>query len=191
MTQPATSVFDQAMDLHLEVARATRALAPQVAQAAQMMSECLSQGGQILFCGNGGSAADAQHLAAEFVGRFLKERRALPAQALSVNTSILTAIGNDYGYERVFARQVEAMGKPGDVLVGITTSGNSPNILAAALAARAAGLKVIGMTGEGGGKLAAFCDLLLAVPSQSTPRIQEMHILIGHSFCQMVEEALL
>lgn len=191
MTRPPVSVFDQAMDDHLEVARATRLLAPKVVRAAQMMTECLKAGGQIFFCGNGGSAADAQHLAAEFVGRFLKERRALPAQALSVNTSILTAIGNDYGYERVFARQVEAMGKPGDILVGITTSGNSPNILAAALAARAGGLKVIGMTGEGGGKLADDCDLLLAVPSKSTPRIQEMHILIGHSFCQMVEEALL
>lgn len=189
--QETVSVFDQAMDDHLEVAQATRALAPQVAQAAQMMTECLQHGGQIFFCGNGGSAADSQHLAAELVGRFLKERRALPAQALSVNTSVLTAIGNDYSYDKVFARQVEAMGKPGDVLVGITTSGNSPNILAAALAARAAGLKVIGMTGAGGGKLAALCDLLLAVPSKSTPRIQEMHILVGHSFCQMVEDALL
>ena len=124
------------------------------------------------------------------MGRFLRERRPLPALALHANTSVLTAIGNDYGFEEVFARQVAALGRPGDVLIAISTSGNSPNVLRAAEVAREKGMKVIGLTGAGGGRLKELCDLCLCVPSASTPRIQEMHILIGHIVCQVVEEAL-
>lgn len=165
-------------------------LAYDIAQGATLVTEVLTRGGKVLICGNGGSAADAQHIAGELVGRFLKERRPLPALALNANTSIVTAIGNDYGFEEVFARQVAAMGCLGDVLVAISTSGNSSNILRAVEVARAKGMKVIGMTGTSGGKLKPLCDLCLCVPSTSTPRIQEMHILIGHIICQLVEEAL-
>lgn len=148
----------------------------------------LTGGGKILFLGNGGSAADAQHLAAEFVGRFVKERRALPALALTTDTSILTAVSNDYGYDRVFARQVEALANPGDVVVGITTSGNSPNVVEALTAARQQGAVTVGLTGEGGGKIAGQCDICIKVPSRHTARIQEAHILIGHIVCAAIDE---
>lgn len=181
-----TAVIDE----HVALVGALRDLAPSVAQAAALVTEALAGGGKVLLCGNGGSAADAQHIAGELVGRFLKERRPLPALALHTNTSVLTALGNDYGFEEVFARQVAALGRPGDVLVVISTSGNSPNVLRAAEVAKERGMKVIGLTGAGGGKLKQLCDLCLCVPSASTPRIQEMHILIGHIICQLVEEAL-
>jgi D-sedoheptulose 7-phosphate isomerase len=169
---------------------ALAALLPALERAADAMVGCYRQGGQALFCGNGGSAADAQHLAAEFVGRYLAERRPLPAIALHANTSSLTAIGNDYGYDLSFARPLEAFARKGDVLVGLTTSGNSKNVLEAFRRARGLGVTSIGLTGEGGGKLAELADIVLAVPSRETPRIQECHILIGHCLCQAVEQAL-
>ena len=141
-----------------------------------------------MFCGNGGSAADAQHWAAEIVGRFQKERPGMAALALTTDTSILTAIGNDYGYERIFARQVEGLGREGDVLVGISTSGNSGNVLAAIEMARTKGIRVIGFTAKGGGKMAGLCDVLLDVPSENTARTQEIHEIMGHIICELVEE---
>ena len=159
--------------------------------AAETLSEVFRQGGKVLFCGNGGSAADAQHLAAELSGRFYTDRPPLYAEALHVNSSYLTAVANDYGYEHVFSRMVEAAGRHGDVLVAISTSGNSPSILEAAAKARQIGMIVIGMTGASGGKLAAACDLLLNVPSIDTPRIQEVHILIGHIMCEIVERGMM
>ena len=142
-----------------------------------------------MLCGNGGSAADAQHLAAEFVGRFLREREARPALALTTNTSVLSALGNDYGFERVFARQVEAWGNPGDVLLALSTSGNSINVLEAVAVAMQRGLTTIGLTGGDGGRLAAVCDIPIVVPSASTPRIQEAHITVGHILCDLVERS--
>lgn len=147
----------------------------------------LACGGKILICGNGGSAADAQHMAGEFVNRFLIDRPALPAIALTTDSSVLTAIGNDASFDNIFARQVEALGKPGDYLLAISTSGNSPNVLAAIHAARAKNLKVTGLTGHGGGKMANLCDWLLAVPSRSTPLIQEVHLACEHLFCQICD----
>ena len=175
----------------LEVKRAAleRLRAPIVA-AAQLLVAAYQSDGKALFCGNGGSAADAQHLAAEFVGRYLRNRRALPALALHANSSALTAIGNDFGYDQVFARQVEAWAKPGDVLVGISTTGNSPSVVAAFAAARQRGVKTIALTGDQGGKLRESADVLLNVPSTETPRVQECHILIGHVLCEAVERAL-
>lgn len=178
------------IDDHVACAAALRGLSAEIARVAGLVAHALAVGGKVLLCGNGGSAADAQHIAGELVGRFLRERRPLPALALNANTSVLTALGNDYGFEEVFARQVAALGRPGDVLVAISTSGNSSNVLRAAAVAREMGLKVIGLTGAGGGKLRELCDLCLCVPSTSTPRIQEMHILIGHIICQLVEESL-
>jgi D-sedoheptulose 7-phosphate isomerase len=168
--------------------RALEALSPQVAEAAGLMVAALKAGNKVMFCGNGGSAADAQHLAAELMGRYLRDRRPLPALALTVDTSALTAIGNDYGYEQVFSRQLRGIGKAGDVLVGITTSGNSANVLRAAEAAREMGIAVVGMTGAGGGALAGLCDICLKVPSDRTNHIQEMHIALGHLMCGIVEE---
>jgi D-sedoheptulose 7-phosphate isomerase len=154
---------------------------------AEIFTEVLCNHGTIYLCGNGGSAADAQHVAAEFVGRFLRERRPLPAIALTTNTSILTAIGNDYDFSQVFARQVRAQVTSRDVVAGISTSGKSPNVLAALEAARAVGAKAVGFTGEPGEPLGAVCDVCLKVPSKSTPRIQEAHILGWHIICDIVE----
>ncbi len=148
------------------------------------------QDGKILFCGNGGSASDAQHLAAELSGRFYKNRAPLFAEALHVNGSYLTAVANDYGFEEVYARMVKAAGRKGDMLVAISTSGNSPNILKAIEAAKIQGMTIIGMTGESGGKMVNLCDILLNVPSTDTPRIQEAHILIGHIICEIIEKEL-
>lgn len=156
---------------------------------ARLFASTLRRGRTILFCGNGGSAAEAQHLAAELVGRFERDRRALPALALTTDTSILTSVGNDYGFKRVFARQVEGLGRRGDLLVALTTSGRSPNVLAAVRAARAKGLKVVGMTGAKGAGFARRCDLCLVVPSRSTPRIQEVHLAVGHVCCERAEAA--
>lgn len=186
----AQQTIQQAFDEHAAVLAATRALFPQIEEAADRVTDCLAKGGTILLCGNGGSAADAQHIAGEFVGRFYKERRPLPALALHTNTTVMTAIGNDYSFDTVYRRQVRAHGRPADLLIGITTSGNSPNILHAAEAARESEMTVIGLTGETGGKLRALCDLCLCVPSSDTPRIQEMHILIGHLICQISEARL-
>ena len=163
------------------------ALCEATERAAAMVVEALRAGGKLLLCGNGGSAADAQHWAGELVARFLYDRPGLAAVALTTDTSILTAIGNDYGYDRVFSRQVEALGRPGDVLFALTTSGNSPNVLAAAQAARAGGMRVVGFTGSAGGALAEACDILLAIPATVTPRVQEGHEVLGHILCEMIE----
>jgi D-sedoheptulose 7-phosphate isomerase len=144
-------------------------------------------GGKVLFCGNGGSAADAQHLAAELSGRFYQNRKALFAEALHVNTSFLTAVSNDYGFEAVFERAVEAMGRQGDLLVALSTSGNSPNVLKAIAKAHEIGMKVVGMAGADGGKMDGHCDYFIKVPSTDTPRVQEGHILLGHIICALVE----
>jgi D-sedoheptulose 7-phosphate isomerase len=175
---------------HLAVARILPKLATEVSDAVDLIYSSLANGGQLLVAGNGGSAADAQHIAAELTGRFLLERRPYRALALHANTSSLTAIGNDYGYEHVFAREVTAHARPGDVLLAISTSGNSANILRAIEAARECKVSVIGLTGETGGKMRAACDLCLCVPTKSTPRMQEMHITIGHTMCELLEERL-
>lgn len=161
-----------------------------IEQAAQAWVTAFRNGGKVLFCGNGGSAADAQHLAAELSGRFYADRPPLYAEALHVNTSYLTAVGNDYGFEEIFARMTEAAGRPGDVLVAISTSGNSTNVLKAIAKARDQGMVVVGFTGATGGEMATRCDILLDVPATDTPRIQEAHILIGHMLCQIVEASL-
>lgn len=150
----------------------------------------LQAGGQLLFCGNGGSAADAQHLAGEFSGRFYLDRDPLPAEALHVNTSFLTAVANDYDFASAYARSVAAKGRPGDILFAISTSGNSPNILQAAQMAKSKNMEVVGMTGASGGQLATLVDHLLNVPSTDTPRIQECHILLGHIICELVEKRI-
>lgn len=174
---------------HLQVVQAVQStLIPDIERMASMCRTTLSDGHKILFMGNGGSAADAQHLAAEFVGRFVKERRGLPAIALTTDTSILTAVGNDYGYDRVFARQVEALVNPGDLVVGLSTSGNSPNVVKALEQAKLQGAATVGLTGSGGGIMATLCDLCIKVPSHTTARIQEAHILIGHIVCGAVDE---
>lgn len=175
---------------HLQVAKSLSQLTADVSKAVDMIRSSLAAGGKLLIAGNGGSAADAQHIAAELTGRFVRERKPLPAIALHANTSALTAIGNDYGYEQVFARELSALASPGDVLLAISTSGNSRNILRAIEAARAKRIVVIGLTGESGGQMRAACDLCMCVPSKSTARIQEMHITIGHAICELLEEAL-
>ena len=161
-----------------------------ISQIIDLIVACYKKGGKVLFCGNGGSAADSQHLAAELSGRYYYDRPPLFAEALHVNTSNLTAVANDYSFDVVYARLVEAMGRPGDVLVGLSTSGNSPNVVNAIKTAKKNGLYTVGFTGEGGGLLKNNCDYLLAIPSTDTPRIQECHILMGHTICQLVETAL-
>ena len=161
-----------------------------IAQTAEVIAHGLRNGRKMMFFGNGGSAADSQHLAAEMVGRFGPERCALAAIALSTDTSILTSVGNDYGFEKVFARQIEALGQAGDVAIGISTSGNSPNVLEALDVARSKGLYTVGFTGESGGKMNGRAETLFRVPSRQTPRIQETHILLGHVICELVDREL-
>ena len=162
----------------------------QISQAVDLLVDRLSKGNKLLVCGNGGSAADAMHICAELVGRFLKERRALPAIALNTDPAILTAWSNDYSYESVFARQVEALAKPGDIVWGISTSGNSKNVLAALKTARELGASTMALTGQGGGAIAEYADVLLAVPLSMTARIQEVHTVTYHIICEAVEAAL-
>jgi len=161
-----------------------------IARAAAVVIETFRSGGKLLAFGNGGSASDAQHLAAELAGRYVRERPGLPALALCANTSDVTAIGNDYGFDRVFARLIEAHGRSGDVAVALSTSGSSANVVAAVEVARERGLRTIGLTGKGGGKLAGMVDVPIAVPSDSTPRIQEAHITVVHLICELVDAAL-
>ena len=161
-----------------------------IQQAAEMITASLRGGGKIHFCGNGGSAADAQHLAAELSGRFYFDRPPLNAEALHCNTSYLTAVGNDYGYDLVFSRLLRGTAKKGDVIVGISTSGNSKNILEAFKAAKEMGLHIVAMTGASGGQMKDYADILLNVPSTDTPRIQESHIMLGHIFCELVESTM-
>lgn len=186
MKQFIDAEFSKTLDNFNRMA-ADVALKDEIVRAVELCLASLRSDGKILFAGNGGSAADAQHWAGELVSRFYYDRPGLPAIALTTDTSILTAIGNDYGYDYTFARQVEALGRRGDVLVVISTSGNSPNILRAAQAARDRGIYVIGFTGQGGGKLAPLCDVCFRIPSDETPRIQEGHEFIGHLLCALIE----
>src|ERR1700722_3579212 len=183
----AASVFGKAIQDHLDVVSQLESQQALLETIARAMVAALRAGGKVLWCGNGGSAGDSQHLAAEIVGRFRRERRGMASIALTTDTSVLTAVANDYGYEAVFARQVEALGNPGDVLVGISTSGNSHNVIAALEAAHAQGLVTVAFTGQGGGRMAALADHLFAVPSTDTARIQEAHILAGHMLCDWIE----
>lgn len=160
---------------------------PNIAKAVEAVESCISKGGKLLIFGNGGSAADSQHIAAEFVGRFRMERKAIPALALTTNTSTLTALANDYSYDISFKRQLEAFGAKGDVVIAISTSGNAKNVLAAVKEARKKGIKTIALTGKGGGALAGLCDISVIVPSDDTARIQETHILIGHIIAEIAE----
>ena len=170
--------------------QADKALLNQVVESAETIVETLRNDGKVLIAGNGGSAADAQHIAGEFVSRFHYDRPGLASIALTTDTSILTAIGNDYGYERLFSRQVQALGRKGDVFIGISTSGNSANVIEAFKEAQKQNLKTIGFTGSTGGKMADLCDITLRMPSKETPKIQEGHIAIGHIICGLVEAAM-
>jgi D-sedoheptulose 7-phosphate isomerase len=173
---------------HQEVILQLDALLPDLVAFAHRLIACLDAGGTVLWMGNGGSAGDAQHLSAELIGRFQRERRGLRSLALSTDTSLMTAVANDYGFERIFARQIEALARPGDVVVAISTSGNSRNVVAGAQAARTAGATIIALTGQGGGALRTLSDLTIAVPSPVTARVQEAHILIGHLVCELVDD---
>jgi len=175
---------------HLALCQQLASLDDVVNQAISVCVQSLQTGGKLMLCGNGGSAADSQHLAAEFTGRFSKDRAPLAALALSTDTSALTCIANDYAFDQVFSRQVLALGKPGDCLIAISTSGNSANVMAAVEAAKGLDIRCIGFLGRDGGKLKAMCDVAIVVPSQVTARIQEAHILIGHSLCGAVEQQL-
>ncbi|CAN5123816.1 D-sedoheptulose 7-phosphate isomerase [soil metagenome] len=184
MEQRISTLFEE----HIEVALATSTqLAGIISEACEIVTACIRSGNKVLLFGNGGSAADAQHIAAEFTGRFLKERRSLPAIALTTDTSALTAIANDYGFDRIFERQVEGLAAKGDVLIGISTSGNSPNVVNALKTGKILGCKTIGLSGRDGGAMNACCDLNIVIPSTITARIQEMHILIGHIICEAVD----
>jgi len=183
----AADVFGKAIQAHQDVIRQLEQQQHVLHAIAMEMTVALHAGGKILWCGNGGSASDAQHLAAEIVGRFRQNRRGLASIALTTDTSILTAVANDFGFETVFARQVEALGNAGDVLVGISTSGNSPNVVAALKQARAQGLVTVAFTGQGGGKCTPVADHLFAVESRETARIQEAHGLAGHMLCDWIE----
>src|SRR5262247_2587485 len=189
--KPASQLIDEFVAESLRVkAQFFEANKERIAHAAEVIAHGLRNGGKILFFGNGGSAADAQHLAAEMVGRFGPARSALAAIALSTDSSILTAVGNDYGYEHVFSRQIEALGQAGDTAIGISTSGNSPSVLNALDTARSKNLFTIGFTGETGGKMQDRSEVLFRVPSRQTPRIQETHILLGHIICELVDRQL-
>ncbi|MDI6731840.1 MAG: D-sedoheptulose 7-phosphate isomerase [Candidatus Margulisbacteria bacterium] len=179
--------LQDSIDLKIQV---IETLIPQIEKAANLLVEALEKGSKVLFLGNGGSAADAQHLAAELISRFIKERKAIPAIALTTDTSIITAIGNDYGFDKIFARQIEGLAQAGDVAFGISTSGNSKNVIAGLEKAKEKGCKTVGLLGCDGGKMAGMVDLAISLPSKDTPRIQESHITIGHILCGLIEERL-
>ncbi len=183
------AVFASAFEEHQKVIEELRQQQPTLEALARKMTEAVLDGKKVLWCGNGGSAADAQHLAAEFVGRFRRERKPLASVALTTDTSVLTSIGNDYGYDQVFSRQVLALAEPGDIVVGISTSGNSANVVEALQAAKDCGAFTVAMTGAGGGKMAGMADASLCVPTKDTARVQEGHILCGHMLCDWVELA--
>ncbi len=185
-----SSLFLTNVQQQIQVLQSLHRLAPEVQRAGELATQALLQGGKLMFCGNGGSAADSQHLAAELTGRFIQDRRPLAAMALSTDTSALTCIANDYAFDEVFARQVLALGRPGDVLIGISTSGQSRNVIRAIEAARAQGVGVIGLLGRDGGAIGPMCDVAIVVDSRVTARIQEAHILIGHTLCGMIEQGL-
>jgi D-sedoheptulose 7-phosphate isomerase len=181
------NILCKSVDEHVRVASSISNLLPDVAKVAATLIESFSKGNKLLVFGNGGSASDAQHIAAELVGRFMKERTALPAIALTTDTSILTSVGNDYSYENIFSRQVEALARPGDVVMGISTSGNSKNVIKALRVANELGCYTIGLLGKDGGEIKQIADVNIVVPSNSTARIQEIHILIGHMLCESVD----
>jgi D-sedoheptulose 7-phosphate isomerase len=189
MENQIKSIVQASIDLKTKVLN-SETLIKTTAEISEIIINAFQSGKKVLFCGNGGSAADAQHLAAEFSGRFYYDRDPLFAEALHVNTSYLTAVANDYSYDEIYARLIKAKGQAGDVLIGMSTSGNSGNIVKAFEQARAQGVITIGMTGEGGGKMAPVSDILLPIPSKDTPRIQEVHMLLGHIICQIVEEQI-
>ncbi|MBQ3742487.1 MAG: D-sedoheptulose 7-phosphate isomerase [Bacteroidales bacterium] len=187
----STAMIDARLGAHLDTMARVRQdadLIAAIAKGIDLMTACFRNGGRVYFCGNGGSAADAQHLAAEFSGRFYFDRPVLPADALHCNTSYLTAVGNDYGYEQVFARLISGLGRKGDILVGLSTSGNSANILRAFEVCREKGVTTIAMTGASGGRMKELADLLINIPATDTPRIQEAHITVGHILCERVED---
>jgi D-sedoheptulose 7-phosphate isomerase len=186
MNQTIQHIIQSSIDVKQSVLQDEKLLTT-IEECVKVIVEAFKKGNKVLFCGNGGSAADAQHLAAEFSGRFYSDRVALPAEALHANTSYLTAVANDYGYDVVYSRLIDGIGKKGDVLVGLSTSGNSVNIVKAMEAAKQKGMTSIGFTGIQGGKMKDCADFLINVPSNDTPRIQEAHILIGHIICQLVE----
>lgn len=183
-------LYHQALEEHRRLFDGLAALAPAVERVADRLAAALQAGGKLMLCGNGGSAADSQHLAAELTGRLVDDRRPLAGLALSTDSSALTCIGNDYGFDAIFERQVRALGRPGDALILISTSGNSTNLLKAAEAARALGVLAIGLLGRDGGKLLPLCDDAVVVPSRTTARIQEAHIFIGHHWCAQIEQRL-
>lgn len=189
MNEQIRNILQASIDTKQKVLN-NAALVDSIAKVTSVVAEAFRNGNKVLFCGNGGSAADAQHLAAEFSGRFYSDRTPLPSEALHCNTSYLTAVANDYGYDVVYSRIITGIGKKGDVLIGLSTSGNSVNITNALQRAGEIGMITVGFTGEGGGKMKDLCDHLLNVPSNDTPRIQESHITIGHIICQLVEEEL-
>jgi len=175
------------LDEHIKVAQQMKSLINKINQTSEICVKSLQNGHKVLIFGNGGSAADAQHIAAELVGRYKTERKGLPAIALTTDTSALTAIGNDYGYQHIFKRQIEALASPNDVVIGISTSGNSENVISALRLANSLNCHTIGFSGRDGGKMNTICDVNIVVPSEDTPRIQEMHIFIGHTLCHIIE----
>ncbi len=181
-------IIKEAIEEHKKVLSSLEKYIPLIEKIVSLCISSLKKGGKIVFCGNGGSAADSQHLAAELVGRFLKEKRPLSSLALSTNTSILTALGNDYGFEYTFSKQIEALLKPKDILIAISTSGNSKNVIEAVKKAKEIKAKTIGLLGKKGGELKKIVDLPLIIKSNNTARIQEMHILVGHILCKLIEE---
>lgn len=181
--------LQDSIDIKQEILKSST-ISDQVTQIVQMIIDTYETDGKVLLAGNGGSAADAQHLAAELTGRYYYDRPPLYAEALHVNSSYTTAVSNDYGYEHIYSRLVEAMGRSGDIFMAFSTSGNSENVLNAAHAAKAKSMKVIGFTGEGGGQLKALCEVCITIPSTITPRIQECHMLIGHTICELVESQM-
>ncbi len=187
MTKQITDIFQSSINTKEQILQNV-GLLKTIETSINIITECFQKGNKLLFCGNGGSAADAQHLAAEFSGRFYKDRDALPAEALHCNTSYLTAVANDYSYEVIYSRLIKGIGVKGDIVIGLSTSGNSKNIIAAFEEAKRKEMITIGFTGSHGGKMLDCSDLLINVPSDDTPRIQESHITIGHIICQLVEE---
>ena len=183
-------IIEQEINAHIIVAEQMHSLTDDIAMISSLCIDSIRSGGKILIFGNGGSAADAQHIAAELVGRYKSERKGLPAIALTTDTSALTSIGNDFGYDQIFERQIEALAKSEDILIGISTSGNSSNVISGLKMAKALGCRTIGLSGNDGGKMNEICDVNIVVPASDTPRIQEMHILIGHTLCQLIEQSL-
>ena len=184
-------IIEQEINAHIIVAEQMHTLTDDIAKISSLCIDSIRSGGKILIFGNGGSAADAQHIAAELVGRYKTERKGLPAIALTTDSSALTSIGNDFGYDQIFQRQIEALAKAEDVLIGISTSGNSLNVVSGLKLAKTLGCKTIGLSGNGGGDMNKVCDVNIVVPVSDTPRIQEMHILIGHTLCHLIEENLI